>query len=85
MNQEEFSVGRFYDLIGPFSRSFCRICFCLNALMPFVTFFFSVFFQPPKIKSFIHSVTSIPLENIEEPLRSFVWEYDKVKSESLFD
>ncbi|XP_037491239.1 E3 ubiquitin-protein ligase UPL1 isoform X2 [Jatropha curcas] len=32
---------------------------------------------PPKIKSFINTVTTIPLENIEEPLKSFVWEFDK--------
>ncbi|XP_048235103.1 E3 ubiquitin-protein ligase UPL1 isoform X2 [Ricinus communis] len=32
---------------------------------------------PPKIKSFINSVTSTPLENIEEPLKGFVWEFDK--------
>ncbi|KAF8414274.1 hypothetical protein HHK36_002275 [Tetracentron sinense] len=34
-------------------------------------------FQPPKIKSFINSVTVVPLENIEEPLKGFVWEFDK--------
>ncbi|KAK9005222.1 hypothetical protein V6N11_042666 [Hibiscus sabdariffa] len=32
---------------------------------------------PPKIRSFINSVTSVPLENIEEPLKDFVWEFDK--------
>ncbi|XP_022735674.1 E3 ubiquitin-protein ligase UPL1-like isoform X2 [Durio zibethinus] len=32
---------------------------------------------PPKIRSFINSVTSVPLENIEEPLKHFVWEFDK--------
>ncbi|XWS11367.1 hypothetical protein CRYUN_Cryun38cG0078100 [Craigia yunnanensis] len=32
---------------------------------------------PPKIRSFINSVTSVPLENIEEPLKEFVWEFDK--------
>ncbi|KAL2483694.1 E3 ubiquitin-protein ligase [Forsythia ovata] len=32
---------------------------------------------PPKIKSFISSVTATPLENIEEPLKTFVWEFDK--------
>ncbi|KAJ9153952.1 hypothetical protein P3X46_027337 [Hevea brasiliensis] len=32
---------------------------------------------PSKIKSFINSVTTAPLENIEEPLKSFVWEFDK--------
>ncbi|XP_011038805.1 PREDICTED: E3 ubiquitin-protein ligase UPL1 isoform X2 [Populus euphratica] len=32
---------------------------------------------PPKIKSFINNVTSTPLENIEEPLKGFVWEFDK--------
>lgn len=35
-------------------------------------------FQPPRIKSFINSVTAVPLENIEEPLKGFFWEYDKV-------
>lgn len=34
--------------------------------------------QPPKIRSFINSVTAVPLENIEEPIKGFVWEYDKV-------
>ncbi|TXG67972.1 hypothetical protein EZV62_009247 [Acer yangbiense] len=32
---------------------------------------------PSKIRAFINSVTSVPLENIEEPLKSFVWEFDK--------
>ncbi|KAG8636924.1 hypothetical protein MANES_15G059000v8 [Manihot esculenta] len=32
---------------------------------------------PPKIKSFINSVTATPFENIEESLKSFVWEFDK--------
>ncbi|KAF2288945.1 hypothetical protein GH714_022951 [Hevea brasiliensis] len=32
---------------------------------------------PSKIKSFINSVTTAPLENIEEPLKGFVWEFDK--------
>ncbi|KAI5605059.1 hypothetical protein POPTR_001G368600v4 [Populus trichocarpa] len=32
---------------------------------------------PPKIKSFINNVTTTPLENIEEPLKGFVWEFDK--------
>lgn len=32
---------------------------------------------PPKIRCFINSVTSAPLENIEEPLKGFVWEYEK--------
>ncbi|CAL0306067.1 unnamed protein product [Lupinus luteus] len=32
---------------------------------------------PPKIKSFISNVTSVPLEKIEEPLKDFVWEFDK--------
>ncbi|CAI9787771.1 unnamed protein product [Fraxinus pennsylvanica] len=32
---------------------------------------------PPKIKSFISSVTATPLENIEGPLKTFVWEFDK--------
>lgn len=33
--------------------------------------------MPPRIKNFINNVTSTPLENIEEPLRSFVWEFEK--------
>ncbi|GKV14839.1 hypothetical protein SLEP1_g25650 [Rubroshorea leprosula] len=32
---------------------------------------------PPKVRSFINSVTAVPLENIVEPLRSFTWEFDK--------
>ncbi|KAK6934616.1 HUWE1/Rev1, ubiquitin binding region [Dillenia turbinata] len=32
---------------------------------------------PPKIKSFINNVIAIPFECIEEPLKGFVWEFDK--------
>ncbi|KAI3456803.1 hypothetical protein Pfo_013466, partial [Paulownia fortunei] len=32
---------------------------------------------PLKIKSFINNVTATPLENIEEPLKRFSWEFDK--------
>ncbi|CAH1444286.1 unnamed protein product [Lactuca virosa] len=32
---------------------------------------------PPKIKSFINGVTAAPLESIEEPLKSFFWDFDK--------
>ncbi|XP_027346077.1 E3 ubiquitin-protein ligase UPL1-like isoform X2 [Abrus precatorius] len=32
---------------------------------------------PPKIRCFIDCVTSVPLEKIEEPLKGFVWEFDK--------
>ncbi|CAH2033422.1 unnamed protein product [Thlaspi arvense] len=32
---------------------------------------------PPKIKSFIDSVTAVPLEHIQEPLACFRWEFDK--------
>ncbi|KAL8033396.1 hypothetical protein ABFX02_13G156500 [Erythranthe guttata] len=32
---------------------------------------------PLKIKTFINNVTATPLENIEEPLKSFSWEFDK--------
>lgn len=42
---------------------------------------YHVFFdlsQPPKIRSFINCVTSVPLEKIEEPLKGFAWEFDKV-------
>ncbi|CAN6693358.1 unnamed protein product [Malus baccata var. baccata] len=33
--------------------------------------------MPPKIRSFINSVTAVPFENIEEPLKGFIWEFDK--------
>ncbi|KAL3508356.1 hypothetical protein ACH5RR_027757 [Cinchona calisaya] len=32
---------------------------------------------PPKIKSFINNVIATPLENIEESLKNFVWEFEK--------
>ncbi|GKV44584.1 hypothetical protein SLEP1_g51748 [Rubroshorea leprosula] len=32
---------------------------------------------PPKIRSFIDGVTAVPLENIEEPLKNFIWEFGK--------
>ncbi|CAN6217066.1 unnamed protein product [Urochloa humidicola] len=32
---------------------------------------------PPNIKSFIDSVTAVPLENVELPLKDFAWEFDK--------
>lgn len=32
---------------------------------------------PPKIRSFINSVTAVPFEHIQEPLKGFVWEFDK--------
>lgn len=32
---------------------------------------------PPKIRCVINSVTSVPLEKIQEPLKNFVWEFDK--------
>ncbi|GAB4845935.1 E3 ubiquitin-protein ligase upl1 [Ancistrocladus abbreviatus] len=32
---------------------------------------------PAKIRSFINSVIAAPVESIEEPLKSFVWEFDK--------
>ncbi|EPS70177.1 hypothetical protein M569_04584 [Genlisea aurea] len=32
---------------------------------------------PSKIKSFINHVTTTPLEKIEEPLKGFLWEFDK--------
>ncbi|KAK4487432.1 hypothetical protein RD792_005935, partial [Penstemon davidsonii] len=37
----------------------------------------SCLLQPSKIKSFISSVTATPLENIQEPLQKFCWEFDK--------
>nr|CAB3456652.1 unnamed protein product [Digitaria exilis] len=33
--------------------------------------------RPPNIKSFIDGVTTIPLENVELPLKDFAWEFDK--------
>ena len=40
--------------------------------------------QPPNIKSFINSITTVPLENVELPLKNFAWEFDKVcKSDFL--
>ncbi|KAK1269560.1 E3 ubiquitin-protein ligase UPL1 [Acorus gramineus] len=33
--------------------------------------------MPPKIRSFIRSVTAAPLEGIEELLKGFTWEFDK--------
>lgn len=50
----------------------------LNLLLYVLIPFFSDLLQPPKIKCFINFVTSVPLEKIEEPLKSFVWEFDKV-------
>ncbi|KAL6999109.1 E3 ubiquitin-protein ligase upl1 [Sarracenia purpurea var. burkii] len=32
---------------------------------------------PPKIRSFINGVVATPLEHIDEPLKGFVWEFDK--------
>ncbi|KAF8060412.1 hypothetical protein N665_1217s0015 [Sinapis alba] len=32
---------------------------------------------PPKIKSFINSVTAVPLDQIQEPLSCFHWDFDK--------
>ncbi|XP_006474874.1 E3 ubiquitin-protein ligase UPL1 isoform X2 [Citrus sinensis] len=32
---------------------------------------------PPKIRSVINSITAVPLENIDEPLKNFLWEFDK--------
>ncbi|XP_058209928.1 E3 ubiquitin-protein ligase UPL1-like isoform X2 [Rhododendron vialii] len=32
---------------------------------------------PPKIRSFINGVIDTPLANIEEPLKGFVWEFEK--------
>ncbi|GJX39265.1 hypothetical protein Tco_0252568, partial [Tanacetum coccineum] len=39
--------------------------------------FLLVFFQPPKIKSFIDGVVATPLEKIQEPQKIFVWEFEK--------
>ncbi|WJX46837.1 E3 ubiquitin-protein ligase upl1 [Trifolium repens] len=32
---------------------------------------------PPKIRCFINCVAAFPLENIQEPLKNFAWEFDK--------
>lgn len=32
---------------------------------------------PPKVRNFINSVLSVPLENIELPLKTFGWEFEK--------
>ncbi|KAK2383807.1 E3 ubiquitin-protein ligase UPL1 [Trifolium repens] len=32
---------------------------------------------PPKIRCFINRVAAFPLENIQEPLKNFAWEFDK--------
>uniref|UniRef100_A0A0D3H468 DUF908 domain-containing protein n=1 Tax=Oryza barthii TaxID=65489 RepID=A0A0D3H468_9ORYZ len=38
---------------------------------------------PPNIKSFIDCVTATPLENVESPLKDFVWEFGKQHLSSL--
>jgi len=43
-----------------------------------MNYLFVDWLQPPKIRCFIDRVTSVPLEKIEEPLKGFVWEFDKV-------
>lgn len=80
-------VGRFHD----FEASvFCLFMLCLVTVMKFIlssscsslntTIYNVLYLQPPNISSFINVVTSAPLESIEEPLKSFVWEFDKVCS-----
>ncbi|PSR95537.1 E3 ubiquitin-protein like, partial [Actinidia chinensis var. chinensis] len=32
---------------------------------------------PPKIRSFINGIIATPLEKIEEPLKGFIWEFEK--------
>ncbi|KAG2678263.1 hypothetical protein I3760_12G135800 [Carya illinoinensis] len=32
---------------------------------------------PPRIRSFIDSVTAVSLDHIQEPLKGFIWEFDK--------
>lgn len=49
-----------------------------NMNIEFKVVFLWCFFQPPKIKDFISSVTAVPLENIEETLKGFFWDFDKV-------
>ncbi|KAI3769136.1 hypothetical protein L6452_00236 [Arctium lappa] len=46
-----------------------------DTMMYFIFALFSS--QPPKIRCFINGVIATPLENIEEPLKSFVWDFDK--------
>jgi len=50
----------------------------INQLKECMNYLFVDWFQPPKIRCFIDRVTSVPLEKIEEPLKGFVWEFDKV-------
>ncbi|KAL5054744.1 hypothetical protein RYX36_035426, partial [Vicia faba] len=38
---------------------------------------FFALLQPPKIRCSINCVTAVPLENIQEPLKNFAWEFDK--------
>ncbi|GFZ12610.1 LOW protein: E3 ubiquitin ligase-like protein [Actinidia rufa] len=33
--------------------------------------------MPPKIRSFINGIIATPLEKIEEPLKGFIWEFEK--------
>jgi hypothetical protein len=40
--------------------------------------FVMIWFQPPKVKSFIEKVIQCPLQDIAIPLSGFRWEYDKV-------
>ena len=57
----------------------------LNTLVKFnekqklgVYCFFIALLQPANVKKFISSVTSTPLENIQDPLSGFCWNYEKV-------
>lgn len=51
-------------------------------LLPYIclllTQFLLLLIQPPRITLFINKVTSTAFENIEETLKDFVWEFDKV-------
>ena len=44
--------------------------------------FLFIVYQPPKIRSFINGVVAAPFESIEEPLKSFFWDFDKVPLQS---
>lgn len=46
------------------------------------TLFLFIVYQPPKIKSFINGVIAAPLESIEEPLKGFFWDFEKVSMKS---
>lgn len=52
-------------------QGICDLIFITNSFLFYL-------YQPPKIRSVINNITAVPLENIDEPLKNFVWEFDKV-------